>query len=87
MPLPKEQAWFPAKRYGYGWGFPSRWQGWAAFAAFFGATFAGLQLLPRVPAYFIGYMAILTGLFIALCYWKGEPARWRWGDDSERPNR
>jgi hypothetical protein len=25
--------WFPAKRYGWGWGLPVTWQGWAVLAA------------------------------------------------------
>ena len=29
----------------------------------------------------IGFMLVLTALLVALCWWKGEPARWRWGDD------
>ena len=30
--------WFPAKRYGWGWGPPATWQGWAVLAAFVGAS-------------------------------------------------
>jgi hypothetical protein len=26
--------WFPAKRYGWGWGVPLCWQGWAVLAAY-----------------------------------------------------
>ena len=26
--------WFPAKRYGWGWGLPGTWQGWLVVAAF-----------------------------------------------------
>lgn len=81
MPLPKEQAWFPAKRYGYGWGFPCRWQGWLVLAAYLGAFFACLRWIPHGSGRLIGFMLILTVLIIALYWWKGEPARWRWGDD------
>ena len=28
--------WFPAKRYGWGWGIPNRWQGWLVLAVFAG---------------------------------------------------
>lgn len=26
--------WFPAKQYGWGWGLPNAWQGWAVLAGF-----------------------------------------------------
>ena len=28
------EYWFPAKRYGWGWGLPATWQGWTVLAAF-----------------------------------------------------
>ena len=28
--------WFPAKRYGWGWGFPITWEGWLTLAVFSG---------------------------------------------------
>ena len=30
-----KQYWFPAKRYGWGWGPPQSWQGWLVLAGFF----------------------------------------------------
>jgi hypothetical protein len=33
---PDPKYWFPAKRYGWGWGFPVTWQGWLALAVFLG---------------------------------------------------
>ena len=81
MPLPKERAWFPSKRYGYGWGLPSRWQGWLVFIGYVGAFFAGTRLITTGPGYYLGYTFGITALLIAICWWKGEPARWRWGDD------
>jgi hypothetical protein len=81
MPLPKEQAWFPAKRYGYGWGLPCRWQGWVALLAYLAAFLAALRWIPPGGGRIIGFMLVLTALLVALCWWKGEPARWRWGDD------
>jgi hypothetical protein len=29
------EYWFPAKRYGWGWGPPRVWQGWVVLAIFF----------------------------------------------------
>jgi hypothetical protein len=48
---------------------------------YFGAFFARYALLPRNPACFFCYTSALTALLITLCWWKGEPARWRRGDD------
>ena len=80
MPLPKDQAWFPRKTYGYGWGFPSKWQGWVVMLAFFVALAAGGAVLdPSRPGWFTGYAFVLAGILMASCYWKGEAPGWRWG--------
>jgi len=75
--------WFPAKRYGWGWGLPLTWQGWLVFAAFFALIGLGIYLdLPRrsLPA-FVLYIVVLVGLLTLVCWLKGEPPRWRWGND------
>ncbi|MBV8820792.1 MAG: hypothetical protein JO022_20695 [Acidobacteriaceae bacterium] len=75
--------WFPAKRYGWGWGLPITWEGWAVFAAFIGLVIAGAIIVPpgRSTAGFIAYVLVLVALFASVCWWKGEPPRWRWGGD------
>ena len=77
--------WFPAKRYGWGWGPPSTWQGCAVMAAFMALVMAGAFLLPprRSLPLFIGYIACLSVGLVGVCWWKGEPPRWRWGDDEQ----
>jgi hypothetical protein len=30
---PEPRYWFPAKRYGWGWGSPATWQGWVVLLA------------------------------------------------------
>lgn len=83
MSVAGPKYWFPAKRYGWGWGPPRTWQGWLVLVAFFillavGAVF----FLPRQqPGTFIAYTMVLVALLIAICYLKGEPPRWRWGDE------
>jgi len=84
-----KKYWFPAKRYGWGWGFPSSWQGWVVLGLYIVlgvlGAFVFLPLLRHPVVYFsvyLGYVAVLTGLFLAICWWKGEPPRWRWGDDN-----
>lgn len=79
---PKVKYWFPAKRFGWGWGLPVMWQGWLVFIAFLALLPAGRFFLPHrrllitYPAYVIALCALLTGI----CWMKGEPPRWRWGD-------
>jgi hypothetical protein len=42
----ERKYWFPAKRYGWGWGIPCTWQGWLVMAGFVGLLVAGSFLLP-----------------------------------------
>jgi uncharacterized membrane protein HdeD (DUF308 family) len=79
-----EKYWFPAKRYGWGWGFPSTWQGWLVFGVFLALVAAGFALFRAFPQHealvaFLIYIVILSGVFVAICWLKGEPPRWRWG--------
>jgi hypothetical protein len=79
----KEKFWFPAKRYGFGWGPPKCWQGWLVFLAYFGLIGGGAWFfLERnlIPC-FLTYVAALSLGLIFVCWWKGEPPRWRWGRD------
>jgi len=76
---PEPKYWFPAKRYGWGWGLPSSWQGWVALVVFVALVMAGGWLFPphhHVIAY-VSYMGVLVLLFTSLCWLKGEPPRWR----------
>ena len=77
--------WFPAKRYGWGWGPPRTWQGWVVVLAFFLLLVAGgFVWVPRNEInLFLGYGFFLCCLLFAICYAKGEPPRWRWGKTSD----
>jgi len=48
----QRKYWFPAKRYGWGWGIPSTWQGWLVLGAFAVLVIVGSFLFPpaRDPA-------------------------------------
>jgi hypothetical protein len=72
--------WFPAKRYGWGWGLPVAWQGWVVLVGFFCLLlFGAFVLLPnRGAGAFIAYSALLCVLLILVCWVKGERPRWRW---------
>jgi hypothetical protein len=81
MSLPREKAWFPVKTYGWGWGLPLRWQGWATLIAFIVALSAGSALVAKNPLLYLGYVLALAAVLIGICYWKGEKPGWHWGDD------
>ena len=86
MPLPKHSAWFPRKSYGWGWGLPSRWQGWVVFALYGAALTAAILLVPaEAVATRVGTIVCLSALLVAVCYWKGETPRWSWGDADRDP--
>ncbi len=77
----KPTYWFPAKRHGWGWGLPMTWQGWLVLASYMGLMLAAIVMLPptRNAPDFLGIVVILTVCFLAICWAKGEPPRWRWG--------
>jgi hypothetical protein len=73
--------WFPAKRYGWGWGPPIVWQGWAVLAVFVVLVVAGIFVFsPEThPGRFLTYVVVLCALLGLVCWLKGERPRWRWG--------
>ncbi|MGF6485330.1 hypothetical protein [Paraburkholderia sp. JPY419] len=80
---PSDKYWFPAKRYGWGWGFPVRWQGWVTLLAYL--VLLGVVAFRFQPAghplMFALLVALLTVALAVVCWLKGEPPRWRWGKD------
>jgi len=78
-----KQYWFPAKRYGWGWGLPSSRQGWVVLCAFIALVALGFFVFPpdKQLGLYLAYVGALTVLLIAICWLKGEPPRWRWGGD------
>lgn len=71
--------WFPSKRYGWGWGPPVRWQGWAVLVLYFALIgLCALWLLPQdnTPLFLLLCIA-LTVLLMIVCWIKGERPRWR----------
>jgi hypothetical protein len=79
----ENEYWFRAKRYGWGWGLPIRWQGWAVFVAYF--ALVGLAVLlfrpHQEPFTFALVVTALSLVLVAVCWLTGEPPRWRWGKD------
>ena len=88
MNEPARKYWFPAKRYGWGWGLPITWQGWVVMIVWtlvviVVAPFAGPN---KHPALFALFMGVMLAILVAICYAKGEPPRWRWGDRDDGPS-
>jgi hypothetical protein len=77
-----ERYWFPAKRYGWGWGLPTKWQGWVGLAVYLVLLGVGVRVFPPADSRFsfFGYLCAVTALLFIICYAKGEPPSWRWGD-------
>ena len=73
--------WFPAKRYGWGWGLPSVWQGWVVMTLFAILVLVGAVML--LPTYgslvFVAYAVCLCLGLVVVCWVKGEPPSWRSG--------
>jgi hypothetical protein len=76
--------WFPAKRYGWGWGPPITWQGWTVLVSWLIVFFAGVgYVVARHSLLQVPFGAAMAILLLVICYRKGEPPRWRWGKVSD----
>ena len=76
----ENRYWFPAKRYGWGWGPPRTWQGWVVLTIWLSAIAAAAKLLmPGHLLAFLSFNLIMVVLLLLICYAKGEPPIWRWG--------
>jgi hypothetical protein len=71
--------WFRAKRYGFGWGLPSTWQGSVVFVVWLAAFIEGSMLLHQRAMAHLAFAVLMISLLVGICYLKGEPPRWRWG--------
>ena len=76
----RRDFWFPAKRRGWGWGLPTRWQGKLVLTAFLILmAFGAFVLLPKLgDRAFAVYGLILCLALFAICWLKGERPGWRW---------
>ncbi len=75
-----KKIWFPAKRYGWGWGFPCSWEGWVVLLGYIILAIIGGIFLGQHSGIFVAYMVAISSVFFLIAYLKGEPPRWRWGD-------
>lgn len=75
--------WFRAKRYGWGWGLPCAWQGWAVLVAYLAIVATVSVLLEGCPDLLSMTIGAATLVLVGICLIKGEPPRWRWGEKSD----
>lgn len=78
--MSERPEWFAPKRFGYGAGFPIRWQGWAIMAVTIAVTIGSAMLFadrPLLLASILGPVVILMLLVTARTTRGGW--RWRWG--------
>jgi hypothetical protein len=73
--------WFPAKKYGWGWGLPATWQGWMVLLVYFVLLVIGSFVFSPATerTMFIVHTAAISVVLVGVCYAKGEPPGWRWG--------
>ena len=83
MEKDKKKIWFPAKKYGFGRGFPITWQGWTVLLSYILLILIGIKSVTGSASkvgFFIVYVIFLTGVLIFICWKKGERTGWRWGN-------
>lgn len=76
-----KKYWFPAKKYGWGWGLPTTWQGWFVFVAYLSSVALLAVFYPpdaHEQTFFLGIVGASL-ILLVVCWLKGEPPRWRWG--------
>jgi hypothetical protein len=74
----KPSYWFPAKRYGWGWGPPVYWQGWVVFLAYLALIIGGLRYFAAARStvpHALVYCAVLTIIFVVIVAIKSERGR------------
>jgi hypothetical protein len=73
--------WFPAKRYGWGWGLPATWQGWVVLITYLALMLGGLAVMHPVAtdATYTLYACVVTAVFLVVVWRTGEPPQWRSG--------
>jgi hypothetical protein len=67
--------WFPAKQYGWGWGFPSAWQGRVVLLTYLALAIGGIPFIQasKGSTAYIAYLLVLTVILVAVCWLTGEP--------------
>ncbi|WP_370191733.1 hypothetical protein [Qipengyuania sp.] len=86
MSSSNDRAWFAAKRFGYGAGWPIAWQGWVLLALYMAVMLAPAPLIEWDP---------IIGTGVAICIWfvatiaviviakRKTRGGWRWRDGED----
>ena len=79
----ERRYWFPAKRFGWGWGPPATWQGWCVLLVFLALVLGdAFVVLSRYgQGVFYAVLVVLVACFFFVCWRTGEPPRWRSGGE------
>ena len=80
-----QKYWFRAKKYGWGWGLPSAWQGWGVLGIFVGIVIAISMVIDPTNqlSLYIGSLTLSTAALVGVCFAKGEPPKWSWRKSKE----
>ncbi len=85
-----KKLWFKRKRYGWGWT-PVSWEGWTVLFCYIVLLISDFRTIDAVQhsgsdtlINFAPRFIILTVILIAICYWRGEPPKWTWGEDKNK---
>ena len=83
-----DHLWFKARAFGSGWT-PVTAEGWIVIIAFLVLVLAGTGVFiyelraganaRSTHLLFVGWIGLLSGLLILICWLTGERPRWRWG--------
>jgi hypothetical protein len=79
-----KEIWFPAMKYGVGWGLPITWQGWAVLIGYMLLMILGGILLTSstIGIVIFPIYAISLSVFLGfICWKKGEKPEFRWGNN------
>ena len=72
----EKRIWFPAKRYGWGWGLPCCWQGWLVLAIYLGLVIGSAFWLRENIRLYVAVALLSSLLFVGFCWLKGEKPRY-----------
>ncbi len=79
---PGYRYWFPAKKYGWGWGLPQTWQGWLVLDAYLLVIIISLFITMFGGSKYFNYgiagFIFDTAALVWICKKKGEPQRKSW---------
>ena len=76
----KNSYWFVAKRNGWGWGLPCRWQGWCTLLAYLATVVMTTVFIdPQTQQWLWLLCFALYSLTLLAIMWKtGAPPKWQW---------